>query len=857
MDDTKKDEKAGSRPNRREFFVGIANVAAVAGLAGDWPALAGGLARGDDPYFVATHLVASPSPITEPYPPLHGGEFSGPAVALSPDPLVRYRWGHTEASDTLQSYILRPVDVSTATPGAFMGLQSARGESCDITVQGAGTILLDFGTESAAWMEIDSPDLSGKVEMGVSEDKAPAHERCIAAPERIGNTYRLKLNPQYYEGVRFGWIYVRSYSGQPWHISAIRLVCQIKPTNYDGSFSCSDPMLTRIWYTGAYTVKLNLLNGYFGAILMDRGDRISWTGDAHIAQSTAMVAFGNWGFVKKNLDVTANDDNHIPSYALYWVLSLVDYYRYTNNQAGLRQYIANVQGKLSQAQGMFENPKIRFYGWDDRLGGFVKEPNPEANEAYRMLFIETCQQFAWAMGTIGRTDLREQYLQMAREHAERIQARPGWVREAGLFAASDGINASVPTAAQDQLLYQRDFANPVERISLSPFNQYFVIKAMGRMNWTDQALQTVLEDWGGQIEYGGTSFFECYWPSWNDIIPKNGPLPACLAGITSLCHPWSSGCTTWLTEYVAGIRPTAPGFSAVDITPHLGRLLTRVGADAPTPHGTIHASFDVERGVADIVTPPGVVARIGIPKVERQIAAIRVNGQLAWDGSEHSVAGITGATDDGEWIDFTGVRPGRYTFDISYRGRTPAYVPEKLVFPVKVVGQDGQTSGNWGGAYGRDGYTLFGYEGAGDPKQSLPSYVESVTCQGGRYVQWPAGGADHRALAPDSSNKGHRIASAFHSRITMVVDIRLQHPQRYRLALYAADFDRKGRWESVDLYSLPGLVLAAPVQGISNFQHGKYLIFECQGSVRLRLNTIRGPNAVISGVFFDPPGAER
>ena len=52
-------------------------------------------------------------------------------------------------------------------------------------------------------------------------------------------------------------------------------------------------MLTRIWYVGAYTVKLNLLSNYFGAILVDRGDRISWTGDAHCSQAASLVAFGN------------------------------------------------------------------------------------------------------------------------------------------------------------------------------------------------------------------------------------------------------------------------------------------------------------------------------------------------------------------------------------------------------------------------------------------------------------------------------------------------------------------------------------------------------------------------------------
>jgi alpha-L-rhamnosidase len=879
MGNSRSKQTGGGKESRREFLAGITRAAAgmrLTSITAAPLAFCGELAGDDDQYFAATRLAAGASPIPEPYKPLHGGRFSGPAISLSPDPLARYRWRQTNPDDTLQYYMLRPVAVSTSAPGAFQDLQSARGGACDISVNGTGAILFDFGTESAAWMEFDSSDLAGHVEMGVSEFNAPANENCIAGPERIGNTYRLKLNPQFYEGVRFGWIYVRSFSGKPWHISAVRLVCQIKPTNYDGSFSCSDPMLTRIWYAGAYTVKLNLLQDYFGAILMNRGDRISWTGDAHIAQAASMVAFGNWGLVKKNLAVTAHNDNNIASYALYWVLSLVDYYRYTGDQVTLRQYVSNVQAKLARAEAMFDSPKIVFYGWDDRLGGFIKGPNFETSEAYRMLFIETCRRFAWAMGTAGSNDLREQYLRVAQQHAAWIQARPDWDRHAGIFAASDAINAGVPTTAQEQLLYQGDFTNPVERISFSPFNQYFIIKAMGKMNWTDQALETVLEDWGGQIQYGGTTFFECYWPSWNAVIAKNGPIPSCVAGPTSLCHPWSAGSTTWLTEYVAGITPTGPGFATVDITPHLGRLLTNVAADAPTPRGTIHASFDVKRGQAEVVTPPGVVARIGIPKVERDIETIRANGQLVWDGSGHAVAGMSGVRNTRDFIYLAGVRPGSYVFEVSYRGRTRAYVPQTLRYQLKEIGQDAKTTGNWGGVYGRDGFSLFGYDGNGKAKESLPNYVESVTLSEGRYVQWPVSGDDQRALAPDRSNKGQRTASAYYSRplswkawkanlyptsspswgwgsATMVVDIRLKYAHKYRLALYAVDFDRKARWESVDILRLPSLVLAAPVQAIADFQGGKYLIFEFQDSVRLRINGIRGPDAVVSGVFFDPP----
>lgn len=62
---------------------------------------------------------------------------------------------------------------------------------------------------------------------------------------------------------------------------------QAKPVNYTGHFhSASDPLLEKVWWTAAWTVRSNLLAKYFGSILMDRGDRESWTGDAHPAQAS-------------------------------------------------------------------------------------------------------------------------------------------------------------------------------------------------------------------------------------------------------------------------------------------------------------------------------------------------------------------------------------------------------------------------------------------------------------------------------------------------------------------------------------------------------------------------------------------
>jgi hypothetical protein len=88
------------------------------------------------------------------------------------------------------------------------------------------------------------------------------------------------------------------------------------------------------------------------------------------------------------------------------------------------------------------------------------------------------------------------------------------------------------------------------------------------------------------------------------------------------------------------------------------------------------------------------------------------------------------------------------------------------------------------------------------------------------------------------------------------VDIRLKQPHPFRLAAYAVDYDSRDRQEAVDIYNLPALTLAAPTQAVREYHEGKYVIYDCRDSVRLRFDTIWGSNAVVSGIFFDPSSTQ-
>ncbi len=801
------------------------------------------------------------SPVNQPYSYLSNGKFTGRAIPESPDPLVNYRWTNPKASDSLEIYIEKPKTVNTDQPDSFRNLASIIGKNPNVRVNGTGSIRIDFGLEMGAWIEFDSPDCPGNVEMSISEYNEPGIEK-TAVPVKYGSTYRLELNPELYDGVRFAWIHVRKFTAT-WHITGIRAVCQVKPTNYNGSFSCSDPVLTKAWYMSAYGVKASLCMDYFGAILMERGDRMSWTGDAHTSQAAALVAFGNFDFIKKNIDNTSGQSNGIRSYSLYWVLSLLDYYNYTGDKVALNQYIPNVCKKLDEAYQVFgTNPGLRFYGWDERLcAGFEIwfRESQEAQYAYQMLSIRLWHDFAMTMKQSGHPDLAEKYDGYAAEKMADIRNNPSWLDNLGLHSAADAINTGLTNPAEGKALYEKWFTDRVNRLSISPFNQYFIINAMARLKEHDDALSSVRDIWGGMLSYGGTTPFETYRPSWNQVIGTNDAVPNTQSGITSLCHPWGAGVVKWLNEEVLGIVPVSPGFKTWEILPHPGRTLTQVSGKTPTPFGPISASFNLKTGKCYLSSPVGTTGTIGIPKAEKLIDRISVNGKIAWDGSFKQVPGIGGASEDPDFIYFQDIQSGQYKISIQYTGTTLPYKEALEVYAAQYIKMDTLTSGNWVGKYGKQGYILCNYFGEGKDMQVLPPFVKSV----GYYrafpksglpdpTVWAMGVSDSRALAGDYSNQIARNATCLsNSDQTMTTTIGIDGTKNYQIALYFLDWENHGNRIAVEMFDAETLNMIAPVKVVKNYSGGAYLVYSYNKSVKFRIDKIRGGNISLSGIFFD------
>lgn len=784
------------------------------------------------------------SGIDAPYLPI-SGTFSGDPVPQSPDPLVAYRWKNPQWTDKLQVYVLKPVSVK-ADRSENVSIDS----TADLRIDGPCNLMFDFGRVSAAWFEFESVDLDGEVEMSISEFNEPAvfnvgsqHPKKTAAPVRHGNTWRLELNDQLYEGIRFAWIHIRSLK-KPAHISSVRLVCQVKPTNYEGSFACSDTLLTGIWYTGAYTVKLNLLQEYFGAILMERSDRHSWTGDAHTSQAASMVAFGNFDFVKQNLRYTSTQYNGIASYSLYWVLSLIDYYMYTGDKALLNEMLDNACKKLDTAYQHYDShPAITFYGWDERLGGF-ESPTTEGQNAYKMLSIQTWNKFATALKYAGYEELSAKYKQYANQKIQALRMNPSWAEHLGVHAAADAVNAGFTNHEEKQQLLSKAFSDRMQRLSYSPFNQYFIIQSLAGIQEYDKALNTIDDCWGGQIRYGGTTFFEVFRPSWNTISNPNDAPVNNQCGYTSLTHPWSAGVTKWLSEEILGIQPTRPGFASFMIKPHLSERVTWAKGTVPTTHGDIEVSFDIRTGEYFFTVPAHTEADIAIPKAGRKIKKVTSgNKRMAW------------VEEDEEFVYYKGFTPGKYQLKVKYSGNSVERMDEAFVYENESIKEDTLTRGNWRNKYGKEGYILFNYDSLSN-RTLLPPFIDDVQFARNGNVHWVNATNDSRALESDKDEPGRNLGT-IHTRDplvcmqTMTIDIQSKKEKSYQLALYFVDWDERDRRSAIEVFNLDTKKLIMPVYMIRNYQGGKYILFNVDQPIRIRVNQVRGDNAALSALFFD------
>ncbi len=515
---------------------------------------------------------------------------------------------------------------------------------------GSPELLLDFGREVTGQLKFRGNHGTLLVHMGESAGEA-LYPGVEAGDGPWADIQTLHLSTHTIAATvpqSFGFRYaaIRFLGTVPIHINSLQLDFQYSPVKYRGTFACSSPLLTRIWYTGAYTVHLCMQNHIYDAPKRDRG---MWMGDLQIEGSVIENVFLNKFLLERTMSalrrnaqgnkppaaLPENYINGIVGYSNAWICALYDLYMHTGDIQYIRRQRRMLLSMLRYMKRGFDHRNIFTNKWNhwcftDWAPHLNSGDTPQERVAVDLYTCLAVQRAAFLLQAIQDKAGAEIYLHWYRRL---VTAARRYLPNAKThtFTRLRQVNAMAIYAGVADRIQRQAIAKtilgpgcPAWRQVTTPYYNYFVLQSLGNLGRTMQALRFIRSYWGGMIHEGATTFWEAYDPRWPKkhfhryLQADNRP-----GYFVSLCHGWSCGVTTWLTEYVLGVQPTAAGFAKATVIPHLGNLAWVAGR-VPTPRGNIEVKAEktaTER-VVSLRLPPGVAATVGVRGLH-----IRLNGK--------------------------------------------------------------------------------------------------------------------------------------------------------------------------------------------------------------------------------------
>lgn len=395
------------------------------------------------------------------------------------------------------------------------------------------------------------------------------------------------------------------------------------PFDRRARLEADDPGLARIQETGWRTARLCAHETYMDCPYYEQ---LQYVGDTRIQALVSLYNSGDARLVRNAID-QINDSRissgatmsryptrlpqFIPSFSLWWIGMLHDYWRYVDDPAFVRQMLPGVRSVLNFFQARQKPdgslgplPWWRFMDWADGwTGGNPPQEAGGSSAPFDFLHImalgwaadlETAQGFQpladdcrVRAATIAATAQRLYWDQDHRLYADTAR-HAAWSQQTNALAVLAGV-APAPIAADLVVRVLKD--SKLTQCSL--YFRHYLYTALNQTGEGDRYLAE-LADWYTMIDkYGLTTFSE--------VLDRPG------APSRSDCHAWSASPNYELFHTVLGVDSAGPHFSRVLVRPFLGPL-QRVSGSVPHPKGAIDVALErTAAGLkASVTLPPGV-----------------------------------------------------------------------------------------------------------------------------------------------------------------------------------------------------------------------------------------------------------
>jgi alpha-L-rhamnosidase len=412
----------------------------------------------------------------------------------------------------------------------------------------------------------------------------------------------------------------------PVRIRNFTLIESTYPVNYIGNFSCSDSRLDNIWTISTRTLKLCMEDTFTDCPLYEQ---THWVGDARNESLIAYPVFGSTDLARHCIWQTAQSMERfpmagcqvpsgweclLPAWSFLWGISTWDYYWHTGDQEYLRAIypyaIRNLKGaeQYVNDQGLFSAAFWNLFDWS----GIDQGPKTVLHNTLFMVgAIDAALKEAKALGedkdVPWLTELRQKLVTGAnRLWNERKRAYADSIHDDGTVSSSICQHTSILALLYDivdkdkNILARWNLLEPpadMVRIG-SPFAMLYLYEAFEKIGQEDATIKQIYHDYLPMLESGATTVWESFptGTTGSDGFPTR-----------SHCHAWSSAPSYFLNRIIVGIKATAPGGAAFQLSPRLNGLTWAKGTVA-TAKGPVSASWKVSGKVLDVsyAAPDGV-----------------------------------------------------------------------------------------------------------------------------------------------------------------------------------------------------------------------------------------------------------
>lgn len=281
-------------------------------------------------------------------------------------------------------------------------------------------------------------------------------------------------------------------------------------------------------------------------------DRLVWIGDMHPEMLALTTLYGRLPIIERSLDFVKEQTplpqfmNGFPTYSLWWIIIICDYYEATKNKKYLDKQIDYMNGLIDLFDGLLdENGKLNY-------ACFVDWPTKGTQDE------ETGSRFINIIAVKKATEILSLYKKDT-STANRLMQKL--------------LKGNLKIKEKKQVIALKYFAlgsigdEEYNRLTengasgFSTFMSYYILTAIASRD-KGKAVKMLKEYYGKMIELGATTFWEDFDISWaenacgTDEYPKenqkdiHGDFGAfCYKGFRhSLCHGWSSGIIKFIKE---------------------------------------------------------------------------------------------------------------------------------------------------------------------------------------------------------------------------------------------------------------------------------------------------------------------